>query len=47
RELGRRESRDLSLTMASGENRVDPDPIILREIKKAEAGLKKESWDCE
>ncbi|GJT22080.1 hypothetical protein Tco_0892017 [Tanacetum coccineum] len=46
RELGRRESRDLSLTMASGMNRVEPDPTMLEEIKKVEAGLKKESWDC-
>ncbi|GKD56109.1 hypothetical protein Tco_1289496 [Tanacetum coccineum] len=46
RELGRHESRDLSLTMASGMNRVEPDPTMLEEIKKVEAGLKKESWDC-
>ncbi|GKC35677.1 hypothetical protein Tco_1048061 [Tanacetum coccineum] len=46
RELGRRESRDLSLTMASGMNRVEPDPTMLEEIKKVEVGLKKESWDC-
>ncbi|GJR91782.1 hypothetical protein Tco_0215793 [Tanacetum coccineum] len=45
-ELDRRESRDLSLTMASGRNRVEPDPTMLEEIKKVEAGLKKESWDC-
>ncbi|GJR42640.1 hypothetical protein Tco_1310743 [Tanacetum coccineum] len=41
-----RECRDLSLTMASGMNRVEPDPTMLEEIKKVEAGLKKESWDC-
>nr|GEV18668.1 hypothetical protein [Tanacetum cinerariifolium] len=34
RELGRRESGDLSLSMASGENRAEPDPTILEKIEK-------------
>nr|GEW18861.1 hypothetical protein [Tanacetum cinerariifolium] len=41
-----RESRDLSLTMASGKNRLEHDPIMLEEIEKVEAGVKKESGGC-
>ncbi|GKG34076.1 hypothetical protein Tco_0434235, partial [Tanacetum coccineum] len=43
RKLGRRESENLSLSMESGENRVETDPTTLEEIKKFEVGLKKDN----
>nr|GEX16933.1 hypothetical protein [Tanacetum cinerariifolium] len=46
RELGRRESGGLSLSMASGENHAELDPAMLEKVEKAMAEMKKESWGC-
>ncbi|GJW19888.1 hypothetical protein Tco_0027324 [Tanacetum coccineum] len=46
RELRRRESWDLLLSMASGKNRMELDPTMLEEVERAMSGLKKESCEC-